>query len=64
MYYTDDPVRDAERHDADADAAMERLPKCSECGHSITDDMAFYINDEWICDECMYNYHRRDVEDI
>ena len=56
-YYTGDPVADAERYFADREKELERLPRCSECDHPITTDKAYYINGEWICEECMEQYH-------
>lgn len=56
MYYTDDPARDFERWEAAQEAKLERLPKCADCGNPIQDETAFYINGEWICEECMEAY--------
>lgn len=61
MYYTDDPIADFEKHDAEQEAALESLPECCDCGHKIQQETAIYINGEWICDECLEQY-RRDVE--
>lgn len=61
--WTDDPIADFERHDAEQEAKLERLPECSECGHPIQDDYAYYINGEWICERCMKENYRRAVDD-
>ncbi len=61
MYYTDDPVADFHRHDAEQEEELKKLPVCSECGEHIQQDMAVYINCEWLCDSCLDSY-RRDVE--
>lgn len=46
FYYSDDPVRDAERHMAEQDRQRERYPKCSHCGEEIQDDELFDIHGE------------------
>ena len=58
MFITDDPVADFERYDAEQQKEIEKLPRCSECDEPIQDDEAYYINDEWICDECMKQYRK------
>lgn len=56
--YTDDPIRDAERYEAEQEAAIELLPVCCECGERITDDFCFQINDEILCETCMEQYRK------
>jgi len=63
MFRTNDPVADAERHIAEQDAKLDRLPKCSECDEPIQDEYCFEFNGELVCDECMDNNHRRRVDD-
>jgi formylmethanofuran dehydrogenase subunit E len=63
MYYTDDPIADAERYTAEQEARVERLPICTECGHHIQDEHLYEINDEFICEECMRDNHRKRTED-
>lgn len=63
MCWTDDPCADFLRHDAEQQAWLDKLPKCSECGQPIQDDEAYYINDEWICQECLNNNYKRWVDD-
>lgn len=58
--WTDDPVRDAARHDAEAEAwAWENCPICDECGEPIQDDYAYCIGDAWYHEECIEQYRRR-----
>lgn len=61
MFYTDDPIKDAERYDAYQQKRLERLPECADCGEHIQEEEAFYIHDEWICENCIDSY-RRSVE--
>ena len=46
MFYSDNPVRDAERYLAAQEERLERYPKCSHCGEAIQDDELFDINGE------------------
>lgn len=57
---TDDPVADFLIHDEEQNRLLENLPECSDCGHVIQDEEAYYINGEWICENCMDSY-KRDV---
>lgn len=58
FFYSDNPVRDAERHQAAQDRRLARLPVCADCDHPIQDERAFYINGEWICQNCMSTYEK------
>ena len=60
MFYSDDPLRDFDRWDAEQQKALEELPVCADCDNPIQDESAFYINGDWICEDCMDAY-RRDV---
>ena len=51
-----------EQHQAEQDRAEEKLPECSECGKKIYDDFCYEFEGEPICDECMYEHHRKNVE--
>ena len=56
--YTDDPVADYEAWDSEQQKILDKLPRCSECDEPIRDEYAFYINDDWICEECMGDYRK------
>lgn len=56
--YTDDPIADYEAWDAEQQRRLESRPICSECDEPIQDDEAYYINGEWICQNCMDTYRR------
>lgn len=58
-YYSDDPVADYDRYCADQQTELDRLPVCEECGEPIQDEEAYYINDCWICEECIKSYKRQ-----
>jgi hypothetical protein len=52
MYYTDDPVRDAERREADWEDELERFPECRCCGCRITSEKLWHIEGDFYCPEC------------
>lgn len=62
MIFTDDPISDFERHDAEQQAKLDKLPRCSICDVPIQDDYYYEINDECICEECLNDNFRKDVE--
>ena len=58
MFYTDDPIADFNRWEAEQEKKLERLPVCADCDNPIQDETAFYINGEWICADCIEAYRR------
>lgn len=64
MSWTDDPVADFLRYDAEQEAKLEKLPICCECDHPIQSDECYEFNGEYICEECLNDNHRKWVEDI
>ena len=54
--YTDDPINDFERWDAEQAERLAERPLCSYCDEPIQEDSAFRINDELICEECMEQF--------
>lgn len=63
MFYTDDPIRDFERYDSRREKTLENRPVCCECGERVQAEYYFDINDEVICPACLFDNHRKDVED-
>lgn len=51
-------------HNRQQEEALERLPKCCECGNPIQDDYCFVINDEPICEKCLIENYRKSTEDV
>ena len=45
-------------HDAEQEAAAERLPVCCECGERIESEFCYQINDEILCEDCIENYKK------
>lgn len=60
---TDDPLADFERHDAEQQRRLDKLPRCGYCDEPITDDIYYEINGECVCEECLKEHHRKAVED-
>jgi formylmethanofuran dehydrogenase subunit E len=62
--YTDDPIADFDRHDAEQTRQLNRLPECAECGQKIQDEICYEINGELICPDCLEMYFKRWTEDF
>lgn len=62
MYFTDDPISDFHRYDAEREAELRRLPRCSECGETIQAEECYEINDELICPDCMEGNHKKSTD--
>ena len=58
MPYTDDPIADFNRHDAEQSRWLEKLPVCSNCDKHIQDEHYYVICDENICPECLEKYFK------
>ena len=56
--FTDNPLNDFLRHDADQNEALEDSPRCSDCGEPIYDEY-YDICGDYICEDCIRNYKRR-----
>ena len=53
MMWTDDPVRDWDRHCEEQERELQRYPKCCKCGERLTEDYIYCIEDEYYCDRCL-----------
>lgn len=51
--WTDDPVRDWDRHCAQQEVELEELPVCDICLQAITGDYYYEIGREIWCEHCM-----------
>ena len=63
MFYSNDPVADAERYMAEQEEKLDKLPRCAGCDNPIQDDHFYLINDECICSECLESNYRKDIDD-
>lgn len=59
MFYTDDPIADFHAYDAHQAKQLERLPVCADCDEHIQDEEAFFINGDWICENCIDSYRMK-----
>lgn len=53
MSYIPDNLDRFEKYDAEREAQLDKLPRCSQCHEPIQQDDAVRINDEYICDSCL-----------
>lgn len=53
-----------EAHERQQEKLLERLPECEICGKTIQDDYYYEINDSIICEDCLNENHRKNVEDF
>lgn len=64
MRYIQDNYDRFEQHEAEQQAYLDKLPRCSECDEPITDEYCYEINGEYICEECLERNYRKSVESI
>lgn len=57
MFYTDNPLADFDRHDAQQAEWVNGLPVCSECGEPIQTEKCFEFKGVYICPKCMEDNH-------
>lgn len=55
--YTDDLARDWDAYCEEQERQAERLPKCSQCGERIYDDV-YDIDGELWCEDCIHECKR------
>jgi formylmethanofuran dehydrogenase subunit E len=60
--YTDVPLADFYKWDAEQTAKLEQLPECAECDEPIQ-DCYYEINGERVCPECLDSNHKHWIED-
>lgn len=61
FFYSDDPVRDAERHAAWQD--KHYVPVCEKCGNPIEGEIIEVICYGIVCEDCYDDHFREDEED-
>ena len=49
-------------YDRERQAEIDKLPNCDYCNKPIVDDYLFDINEELICERCMHDHFRKDVD--
>ena len=53
-----------EAHDAEQQEKYDKLPECSHCLEKITDDYAYIIDEECVCEDCLKTHYRKPIEDF
>ena len=51
--YTDNPLRDFERHFNEQEQWLKRRPICRECKSYIQDERALRLGNKWYCERCV-----------
>lgn len=64
FYYSDDPVRDAERVMEAQERQMDHLPRCVHCGYPIQSEYLFRIGGDSVCPVCLEDYYRAPTRDF
>ena len=64
MCYIPDYLDQWSEYNRKLEEALEKLPKCCECGHEIQAEYCFEINDEYVCEKCLIENHRKSIEDL
>lgn len=62
MFYSDDPVRDADLHNAQQEREQARFPVCVYCNQAITDEKACKIDDEWWHTDCFVEQFETNID--
>ena len=51
-----------EMYDTEQEKKLAKLPLCDICGEPIQDDYYFEINGERICEDCLTENYRKDID--
>ena len=62
--YTDNPLADFLRRDAEQTEWLDTLPVCAECGDPIQDEECFEFDFGLICPKCLNDNHSRYTDDF
>lgn len=62
MPYTDDPIADFNKWDAEQENRRKMLPRCCECGKHIQDDELFDVYGDLYCWDCAIKEFRRSTD--
>jgi ribosomal protein L37AE/L43A len=61
MYWSEDPVLDAERYMAAQERRLRKRPVCDCCQEHIQDESALHYKGIWLCEKCR-NIHDEYIE--
>ena len=62
MFYSDNPIADAENYAAEQDEQLEKIAKCDRCGEPIY-EKGYKIDGELLCLDCVDELYGKDVSD-
>ena len=62
MFYSDNPLADAENYAAAQDEQLEKVAKCDQCGKPIY-EKGYKIDGELLCLDCVDELYGEDVSD-
>ena len=62
--WTDNPILDFQRNDAEQQEQLDKLPICECCGEPIQQEKAIYYNDQWCCIDCEEEFWQNIREDF
>ena len=63
MFYTGDPVYDAELHEEQRERYLCRFPRCAHCGEYITERKLFDLDGNLYHLDCAEMEFQKDTED-
>lgn len=63
FFYSDNPVRDAERYAAEQDRWIESCPICAKCGSRICDERLWNVYGELYHVDCAEELFSEETED-
>lgn len=58
MFYSDDPIKDFERHDAEMAKYWAKRPACDCCGEKIAEEFYYEIEDVKLCEDCIERFRK------
>ena len=61
LYFTDDPLNDFARHDAEEVSWIDSRPICSDCGNPIQGNHFYEFERKIICEKCLDMYYKKDI---
>lgn len=64
MFRAGDPLDDFDLLDQAQARALSHRPVCNYCHEPIQDDFLYDINGEFICEDCLDRFFRKDTEDF
>lgn len=61
--WTDNPLADFDRHEAEYQKWLESRPKCSICDEHIQEDHFYLIDGNMICPVCLNENFKVEIDD-